>query len=147
MDRTSVMNLEIQAFNRNLNNTAKEFSHVAIVEIDLNRKYFTQNGMHINNTGKWWLSKLIATQICRLVKSNSRDESVIVLNWKDESTDKQITVNVNTKSKISSGENNNSQTAVTEKEIIVCRTSGRRGYRLQETVVFMATVSSDSQKS
>jgi len=30
MDRNSVTNLEIQAFNRNINKTAKVFSHVAI---------------------------------------------------------------------------------------------------------------------
>jgi len=47
-----VSDLEIQAFNRNLSKTAKVFSHIAIVEIDLNRKYFNQHGMHLNNTGK-----------------------------------------------------------------------------------------------
>jgi lysophospholipase L1-like esterase len=41
MDRNSVTNLEIQAVNRELNKMAKVFSHVAIVETDLNRKYFT----------------------------------------------------------------------------------------------------------
>jgi hypothetical protein len=41
MDRNSVTNLEIQAFNRNLNKMAKVFSHVPVVEVDLNRKYFT----------------------------------------------------------------------------------------------------------
>ena len=41
LDRNSVINLEIQAVNRKLNKMAKVFSHVAIVETDLNRKYFT----------------------------------------------------------------------------------------------------------
>jgi len=59
---------------------AKVFSHVAIVEIGLNRKYFTQHGMHLNKSGKEWLSKLIATQICRLVNSINRDVPVIALN-------------------------------------------------------------------
>jgi hypothetical protein len=49
--------------------------------------------MHLNKSGKECLSKLIATQICRLAKSNNRDVPVIALNWKDESTDKQNTVN------------------------------------------------------
>jgi hypothetical protein len=72
---------------------AKVFSHVAIVDTDLNRKYFTRHGMHINKSGKEWLSNLIATQICRLVKSNNNDVPVIPLNWKDEFTDKQNAVN------------------------------------------------------
>jgi len=93
MDRNSVTNLEIQAVNRKLNKMAKVFSHVTIVDSDINRKYFTRHGMHLNKSGKEWLSKLIATQICRLVKSNNKDVPVIPLNWKDEFTDKQNTVN------------------------------------------------------
>ena len=80
LDRNSVINLEIQAVNRKLNKMAKIFSHVAIAETDLNRKYFTQHGMHLNKSGKEWLSKLIATQICRLVNSINRDVPVIALN-------------------------------------------------------------------
>jgi hypothetical protein len=56
--------------------------------------------MHLNKRGKEWLSELIATQISRLVKRNNRDITVIALNWKDESKDKQNTVNVHTKSMI-----------------------------------------------
>jgi len=93
LDRNSVTNLEIHAVNRKLNKMAKVFSHVAIVETDLNRKYFTRHGMHLNKSGKEWLSKLIATQICRLVNSNNKDVPLIPLNWKDELTDKQNTVN------------------------------------------------------
>ena len=92
MDRNSATNLETQAVNRKLNEMAKVFSHVATVETDLNRKYFTRHGMHLNKGGKEWLSKLTATQICRLVKNNT-DVPVIALNWKDESTDRQNTVN------------------------------------------------------
>ena len=88
-------NLEIQAFNRNLNKTEKLFRDIAVVEIDSTRKYFTQHGMHLNNAGKEWLLKLIATQICKLAKNKNRDEPVIILNWKYESTDKNINVNDN----------------------------------------------------
>jgi hypothetical protein len=103
----------------------KTFSHVAIVETDLNRKCFTQHDMHLNKSAKEWLSKLIATQICKLVKRNNRDVPVIALNWKEDSTDKQNTVNVHTKSKILPDKNNSSQTYVTHKETAVCRTSNR----------------------
>jgi hypothetical protein len=49
--------------------------------------------MYLNKSGKEWLSKLIATQICRLVKSNNKDVPVIPLNWKDDLTNKQNTIN------------------------------------------------------
>jgi lysophospholipase L1-like esterase len=62
MDRDSVTNLEIQAVNRTLNKMAKAFNHVTIVETDLNRKYFTQHGIHLNKSGTEWLSKLIVTR-------------------------------------------------------------------------------------
>jgi hypothetical protein len=56
MDRNSVTNLEIQAFNRKLNKMTKVFSHVAKAEIDSHMKYFTQHGMHLSKSGKEWLS-------------------------------------------------------------------------------------------
>jgi hypothetical protein len=125
MDRNSVTNLESQAINRNLKKMAKVFSHVVLVEVDSNRKYFTPHGMHLNKSGKEWLSKLIATQICRLVKSKNRAIPVIALNWEDELADKQNTVHMHTESKTAPDQNNSSETEVTHKEIVVCRTSSR----------------------
>jgi hypothetical protein len=136
MDRNSVTNLEIQAFNRKLNKMIKIFSHVAVVETDSHRKYFTQHGRHRNKSGKEWLSKLIATQICRLVKSKNRDVSEITLNWKDESADKQNTVNVHTKPKISPDQDNNSQTQHTKRVLYVEHRIDRRRCQSQETMIF-----------
>lgn len=119
LDKASVTNLEIQAFNINLNESANLFIHVSIVEIDSNRKYFARHGMHLYNAGKEWLLKLIATKICKLVKNYNRNEPVIILNWKDESSDKKInindnrksnmqkTVDIHTKVKVSPNQNNN----------------------------------------
>jgi hypothetical protein len=133
MDRNSATNLEIQSYNRNLNKVAKAFSHVTTVETDMDRKYFTQHGMHLNNTGKEWLSKLIATQIYGLVKSNNNKEKpVIVLNWKDEPTNKQIPVNIHPIFETSLGQNNGNQAdsgqkgVVTQEKVTYSRTSGRK---------------------
>ena len=93
LNRNSVINLEIQAVNKKLYKIAKVFSHVATVETDLSRKYFTRHGMHLNNSGKECLSKLIATQINKLVNENNKVVHVIPLNWKQEHTDNQNTVN------------------------------------------------------
>jgi len=56
--KDSRTNLEIQAFNAQLSKTAKSFRHVAVVEMDSNRKYFTKHGLHLNNGGKDCLAKL-----------------------------------------------------------------------------------------
>ena len=82
-------NSEIHIFNRHLKKITKVYNHVTIVEPDLNRKHFTQHGMHLNKSGKEWLSKLLATQINRLVKRNVNDKLKIALKWKDESVDNQ----------------------------------------------------------
>jgi hypothetical protein len=82
--------LEIQAFNAKLNKIAKSFRHVALVEMDTNRKYFTKLSLHLNNAGKEWLAKLIATQIDKLISNINKIEPVIALNWKEETTNESI---------------------------------------------------------
>ena len=52
LSKDSRTNTEIEAFTTKLSKTAKLFSNVALVEIDFNRKYFTKNGLHLNNAGK-----------------------------------------------------------------------------------------------
>lgn len=89
----SMTNLEIQAANRKLNRIAKAYNNVTIVESNLHRKYFTRHGMHLNKHGKEWLSKQIATQIHRLVESNSKDTPIIPLKWKIEPISKQNSAN------------------------------------------------------
>ena len=42
----SQINLEIQDFNNKLSKRAKSFSHVDLVEMNFNRKYFTKHGLH-----------------------------------------------------------------------------------------------------
>jgi lysophospholipase L1-like esterase len=82
-------NLEIQAFNAKLNKITKSFRHVALVEMDSNRKYFTKHGLHLNNAGKEWLAKLIATQIDTLINNININDPVIALNWKEETTNER----------------------------------------------------------
>ena len=67
--KDSRTNVEIQAFKTKLSKTATLFSHVTLMEIDFNRKYFTKHGLHLNNAGKEWFAKLIVSQIDKLVTS------------------------------------------------------------------------------
>ena len=109
---------------------------VAIVKCDSNRKYFTRHGLHLNNSGKEWLSKQIATQIDNLIKDNNRDEYKIILKLKDESTNMNRNIkhdqNSNlqeldedhTNIEVASNQNNTRQRVVSDNET-VCRTSKR----------------------
>jgi lysophospholipase L1-like esterase len=47
LTKDSRANLEIQEFNAKLSKIAKSFRHVALVEMDRNRKYFTKHGLHL----------------------------------------------------------------------------------------------------
>jgi hypothetical protein len=85
LDKTSIVNSEIHAFNRQPLKIEKEYSHVTILDTDLDRKLFTQHGMHLNKRGKEWLSKLLATQVNRLDSNKGRESPKFALKWKDES--------------------------------------------------------------
>jgi hypothetical protein len=67
----SQINLKIQDFNTNLSKRAKLLRHVDLVEMNLNRKYFTRHGFHLNNVGKEGLAKAIALHINRIIKCSS----------------------------------------------------------------------------
>ena len=83
--KKSQINLEIHDFNNKLSKTSKLFSHADLVETNLNRRYFTKHGLHLNNVGKEGLAKVIASQINKIFKYSSNDKPVIPLHWKDES--------------------------------------------------------------
>jgi len=42
--------------------------------------------LHLNNAGKEWLAKLIASHIDKPVSDSNRTEPIIALNWKEESS-------------------------------------------------------------
>jgi hypothetical protein len=95
LTKDSRTNLEIQAFNAKLSKIAKSFRHVALVEMDPKRKYFTKHDLHLNKAGKELFAKLIVNQINKLMNSICRNEPAIALNWKEETTNKSTNVNDN----------------------------------------------------
>ena len=53
----SYVNKDIKTFNSKLKNTVKLFKHVTILELNFNRRCFTQHGLHLNGCGKGLLAK------------------------------------------------------------------------------------------
>jgi hypothetical protein len=135
--KDSRTNLEIQAFNAKLSKSTKSFRQVTLVEMDSNSKYFTKHSLHLNNDGKEWLAKLIATQTDKLINNINKTEPVVVLNWKEETTNMSINVTDNHKPKllpteddlskvlISTIQIHNSQGNMADSESL-CRTSNRQ---------------------
>jgi hypothetical protein len=44
----------------------KVFDHAALLDMNLNREHFTQNGLHMNASGKELISQRIANNIRRI---------------------------------------------------------------------------------
>jgi hypothetical protein len=122
LNRTSAVNSEIHTFNRQLLKAAKAYTHVAILETDLDRKFFTRHGMHLNKRGKEWLSKLLATQISSLVTNKHRDAPTIALKWKDESEVSQYP-ETRTTSMTPSDQTKNTNDEIQSDETVTLRTS------------------------
>jgi hypothetical protein len=60
-----------------------QFNNVKILETDLERKYFTKHGLHLNSSGR----EYIAIRLATVVKSLFHVErmSPILLQWKEDS--------------------------------------------------------------
>jgi hypothetical protein len=58
----SQINKGIRSYNKKLLEITKEHEQVALIEIDIDRKY-TQHGLHFNKQGKLWLSNKITQAI------------------------------------------------------------------------------------
>jgi len=58
----------------------KQYEHVEIIDIELQRKYFTRHGMHMNLASE----ELIAQRIMEHIKEHftKRETSAITLQWK-----------------------------------------------------------------
>jgi hypothetical protein len=79
------VNSEVKTFNRKLVKLMKPFKHVMVVKVDLKRKFFTKQGLHMNNVGKEKIVLKIANVVTTTLQKQ-REES-ISLHWKTECDD------------------------------------------------------------
>jgi prolyl oligopeptidase PreP (S9A serine peptidase family) len=62
----------------------KPHKHVIVVKIDLDRKSFTRQGVHMNNSGKDKIAFKIANVVTKIFL---KQEEIIRLHWKNEYED------------------------------------------------------------
>ena len=77
----SCVNSEVKAFNRKLVKLMKPYKHVTVLKVDLDRKFFTRQGLHMNNLGKEKIAFKIAIVVAEIFR---RQEEIISLYWKNE---------------------------------------------------------------
>jgi len=73
----SCVNSEVKAYNRKLVKLMKPHKHVMVVKVDLNRKLFTKQSLHMNNLAK----EKIAFKITEIFH---KQEETISLHWKKD---------------------------------------------------------------
>jgi len=77
----SCVNREVKAFNRKLVKLMKPYKHVTVVKVDLDRKFFTRQGVHMNILRKEKIAFKIASVVMEIFW---KKEEIISLYWKNE---------------------------------------------------------------
>jgi len=77
----SCVNSEVKAFNRRLVKLMKPYKHVTVVKVDLDRKFFTRQGLHMNNLGK---EKIVFKTASVVTEIFRRQDEIISFYWKNE---------------------------------------------------------------
>jgi len=79
---SSCVNSEVLSYDKQLRKRMKQYNNVKILEMDLEMKYFTKHGLHLNLSGKECITLRLAT----VIKSFFHTErmSPIYLHWKDD---------------------------------------------------------------
>jgi hypothetical protein len=62
----SCVNSEVKVFNRKLVKLMKPYKHVIVVKVNLDRKFFTRQGLHKNNLGKERIALKIANVVTEI---------------------------------------------------------------------------------
>jgi lysophospholipase L1-like esterase len=77
----SCVNSEVKAFNRKLVKLMKPYKHVTVVKVDPDRKFFTRQGLHMNNLGTEKIAFKIASVVTKIFR---KQEEINGLYWKNE---------------------------------------------------------------
>jgi lysophospholipase L1-like esterase len=85
LQETSCVNKEIEVFNRKLHKVVKTADNVIIIQADSNRNDFTHHGLHLNNSGKEKMAKLIGDNIKKLM--SRKEETSFILKWEENQKD------------------------------------------------------------
>ena len=66
LEESSCFNKEVKVFNRKLNKIMKRCNHIKVTDTSAKRDYYTQHGLHMNKTGKEWITRKATSIINKL---------------------------------------------------------------------------------
>jgi len=82
LSERSCVNSEVKACNRESVKLMEPYKHVLVVKVNLDRKFFTRQGLHMNNLGKESIALKIANVVTNIFMKQADDP--ISLYWKNE---------------------------------------------------------------
>ena len=88
LSQWSCVNSEVIAFNRKLEKLMKPYKHVMVVKVELDGKFFTRHGLHMNNLDKGRIALKRANAVTTILQKQTEDP--ISLCWKNEPDDSVI---------------------------------------------------------
>ena len=79
---SSCINSEVSNYNRQLRRRLKQYNNIQILETNLERKYFTKHGAHLNSSGKEYITQRLAAVVNNFF--HTKPMSPIHLQWKED---------------------------------------------------------------
>jgi len=86
----SQVNKGRRSYNKKLMEITKEHKQVALIEIDINRKYHTQHGLHFNKLGKLLFSNKITQAIYSILRKKLKQSSVMSGKHKSQGDEREV---------------------------------------------------------
>ena len=81
LEESLCVNKEIKVFNRKLNKIKKRYIHTEDTDMGKNTDHYTKHGLHMNKSGKEWLTRRIADNFNKLF--SDQKPAPIILEWKE----------------------------------------------------------------
>ena len=111
LEESSCVNKEVKVFNRKLNKIMKRYNHIKTINMSAKREHYTQHGLHMNKTGKEWITRKTADIINKLFANLK--PAHIPLEWKGINQEDPVKNNVETVKEFTTQEMNTSTLAAT----------------------------------
>jgi hypothetical protein len=91
---SSCVNNEIKSFNRKLRKYVNTSKHTSVLEVNPNREFFTQHGLHLNGREKEMVAKQIVEKFSTVL--GKKVEGSISFGWKSDLIKENITIVIET---------------------------------------------------
>jgi hypothetical protein len=91
----SCVNPKVKTFNRKLVNLMKPFKHVTVIKVELERKLFTRQGLHMNKLGKERIALRIANTATTVLQKQTEEPISMYMKTEQDDSVSDVSSEVN----------------------------------------------------